>query len=501
MAHIAHRITNFVSHHRLATLVALLVASEAIYLLAFLRRYPLLTYWDVPRLDMGRIANRSPMWAAEFIVAFVALFVLYAVAIRVCHSGPSQLWDVIILGILIFGMTLVLVFPIGAGDVFDYVVHGVLLVRHHVSPLVEVGTSYPNEPLMRYASWRNSPSYYGPLWSWMEAGMDVLAGSRDLPANLIGFKGLALLALLIDAWLIARIVALRAPEHVLASVVAFAWNPLVMFEAATNGHNDLTMLTFVLAALLAWERGRWAWAVVAMTLAVLIKAPPWPLLALLTVATVAQAQGRQGKLRRAAIIAALVVGTFSLGYLTFPQPLASLLNLRERFNLFTNSLPTIIVLLLRFVMPRAAAEWLARTLTLFAFELFLAWQAWRVWQAPERLLRACFETVAFLLLFVTPWFQPWYVTWLVAIAAACALGRARRLAGLFSLTVTWSYVVFGFVWFWFPAQLNWGNTLGAQAVGFVVTYTLPLVYLVRHKFQMSNFTPSQEPGAGSQIAS
>jgi hypothetical protein len=354
---------------------------------------------------------------------------------------------------------------------------------------------------MRFSSWRNSPSYYGPLWSWLEAGIDVLAGSRDLLANLIGFKGLALLALLIDAWLIARIVALHAPRYVLASVVAFAWNPLVLFEAATNGHNDLTMLAFVLAALLAWERGRWAWAIVVMTLAVLVKVPPWPLLALLAVATVVQAQGRQGKLRRAAFIAALIVGTFSLGYLTFPQPLASLLNLRQRFNLFTNSLPTIVVLSLRLVIPRAAAEWLARTLALFAFELFLAWQAWKVWQAPARLLRACFETVAFLLLFVTPWFQPWYVTWLVAIAAACAIVRAQRLAGLFSLTVTWSYVVFGFVWFWLPAQLNWGNTLGAQTVGFVVTYTLPLAYLVRHRFQISDLDPSQELGTGPQTTS
>jgi hypothetical protein len=48
---------------------------------------------------------------------------------------------------------------------------------------------------------------------------------------------------------------------------------------------------------------------------------------------------------------------------------------------------------------------------------------------------------------------------------------------LFSLTVTWSYVVYGFAWFWFIPQMNWGNTLGAQATGFLVTYALPLAYL------------------------
>jgi hypothetical protein len=303
-------------------------------------------------------------------------------------------------------------------------------------------------------------------------------------ANLIGFKALAFVAVLIDAGLIARIVGQHRPELELASMAALAWNPLVLFEAATNGHNDLVMLTLVLMALLAWERKRWAWAVVFMTLSVLIKAATWPLLGLATVAAVAQAQGKQNKMGRGGIIVPLVVGIVGAAYLSLPQPLDSFLNLRERASFFTNSLPTIVVLLLRLILPRATAEWLARTLTLFAFELFWLWQAWQIWKEPGRLLRACFETVAFLLLFVTPWFQPWYVTWLVALAAACAYDRARTLAGLFSLTVTWSYVVFGFVWFWFPAQLNWGNTLGAQTVGFAATYALPLAYVIQHKFQM-----------------
>ena len=72
--------------------------------------------------------------------------------------------------------------------------------------------------------------------------------------------------------------------------------------------------------------------------------------------------------------------------------------------------------------------------------------------------------------------------WLVALAAIYPPREAKSeakltLTRLFSLSVTWSYVVYGFLWFWFIPQMNWGDMLGVQAVGFVVTYTLPLAYL------------------------
>ena len=55
----------------------------------------------------------------------------------------------------------------------------------------------------------------------------------------------ALAGVLCCAWLIAQIVARRAPDRALQSVVFLAWNPLALFEATTNGHNDVIMLAGV----------------------------------------------------------------------------------------------------------------------------------------------------------------------------------------------------------------------------------------------------------------
>lgn len=490
------RFTSVILRHRVAALTAILIASEAVYLLAFVRPYALLRYWNVPLLDLGKIAQRNPGWAAEFVGAFLALFALYALAVWLCGArqpGPSQdgglqsgdTWTliiVVVVGTLVLSGTLMTVYPIGAGDVFDYVVHGILLARYHVSPHVAVGASFPQEPLVSFSGWRHYPSYYGPLWSWLEAAVDLAAGPQNLLANLLGFKVLAIAGLLCCVWLIARITAWRAPDRVLPGLVFFAWNPLALYEAAANAHNDFVMLAFVLAAFLAWQRRRWVWAVTAMTLAVLIKVPPLPLLGLLGVAVVAQAPGWAAKLYRAAMAAMMVVAVAGMAYLTLPQGLPSVLTLRSRADLFTHSLPTVVVLLLRFVAPRATAESLTRVAALFAFEVAVAWKAWQTWQKPERLPRASFEAVTFLLLFATLWFQPWYTLWLVALAAILGntegASSAQKLAGLFSLAVTWAYVVYGFAWFWFAPQMNWGNALGVQATGFIVTYTLPLAYLI-----------------------
>ena len=74
---------------------------------------------------------------------------------------------------------------------------------------------------------------------------------------------------------------------------------------------------------------------------------------------------------------------------------------------------------------------------------------------------------------MTPWFQAWYVTWIVALAALYPRPTAPAQAGLFSLTVLISYVVFGFAWFWFLSFANWGNALGINLAAVATTYLVP----------------------------
>ncbi|MER3405867.1 MAG: hypothetical protein C4289_12510, partial [Chloroflexota bacterium] len=61
------------------------------------------------------------------------------------------------------------------------------------------------------------------------------------------------------------------PEAALAAYVFVAWNPLALYEAAANAHNDLLMVFATALALELGARRRWALALPALTLGVLTK--------------------------------------------------------------------------------------------------------------------------------------------------------------------------------------------------------------------------------------
>ena len=60
-----------------------------------------------------------------------------------------------------------------------------------------------------------------------------------------------ILAYLGSATLIYLILKQRQPRWAVAGTIAFAWNPLVLLAVAQNGHNDIVMIFFLLAAVWA----------------------------------------------------------------------------------------------------------------------------------------------------------------------------------------------------------------------------------------------------------
>jgi Gpi18-like mannosyltransferase len=145
-------------------------------------------------------------------------------------------------------------------------------------------TAAGNLTLGRYATFRREPSPYGPLWAWIGAAVVGTLGTGSLVANLLAFKVLAVLAYTLQAALIYLILCRRKPALANVGLLAFAWNPLVLYEFVANGHNDAVMMAFVLLGVFFWDRGRIYLMVAALTAALLIKIPVAFLLPLFLVA-------------------------------------------------------------------------------------------------------------------------------------------------------------------------------------------------------------------------
>ncbi len=521
---------------RLVLLLVLGSLSELVYVTFFLRPYPLLTYYTTPLLDLGKIADRSRLSAAAFATAFLLLFILYYAGYRLCLGQHSSHWPWAVLAfVAVFSLTLLFVYPVGAVDIFDYIINGRILAHYRLSPFIHVASEFPFDPLTPYAAWQTIPSAYGPLWAFLAAGINLLAGSADLLANVWAFKGLAILFYVLDIGLIYSILTEIKPAYALPGAFLFAWNPLLLFETAANGHNDSVMMFFVLLAIHLLLQHRPSLSIIALTGSVMIKfitiiLLPFFLLALLGLEEKrAPQQGRARGSRQARggrfwertrlfkpaaglsslklrplsdrqrqVTSLFAYGSLSLGvmallYAPFWKGFGTI-RLGQRLGMFTDSLPTLVMLLLRLWLDVGQAKWLVGRLTLIALGFFCltkwirlafheqlglsgkADRNGRIAGLSYLLIVVSFEVILFYLFFTCTWLQPWYLVWLLALAALLPDLGTAYLAILFSYTMTWAYIVYHFVWFWYIPAMNWMNRLGVHSLAVGATLVIPWAF-------------------------
>ena len=459
---------------RAGGLAGLWLSSGLVYYFLLLRPYGLLSYLQTPGLSLGKIDKHEAPAAGAFLLCFMTAFGLYALAYRLCKGWRS--WSVaggLVTGGLLLALLLAMVYPVGATDVFDYAVEGELLTMHGLNPMVHPANKVPDLPLLRYATYKYTVSPYGPVWTWFEAGIVWAAGRAGLLGLVLSFKVVAILGYLATCALITINLRRRAPERMAAGLVAFAWNPLVLFEVAVNAHSDVWIGVLVLCGVLFCELWRPLLMFAALTLAPLIKIAVAPLLPLFALAAWRQEPApRRGRL---ALTGGLVIlGIVAISYLSLPQGLQGIGNPLRRSEFFTHSLPAVTKLALELVVPKGTAALVVGIATLCAFAGYFLVQLRNAYRAPGEVVRLGFNTLLFLLLVCMSYFQPWYLLWIMPLAAVYPRPNAPFQVALSTLCVMCSYVMFGFVWFLVP--LFRGKFLGINLAVLATTYGLPWAY-------------------------
>src|SRR5919108_973431 len=157
-------------------------------------------------------------------------------------------------------------------DVYSYIAHGQIVSVHGANPYVATPADFPGLLTRELVGpkWADTPSVYGPLFSHL-AGV-VTRTSDQLDVLVDAFRLLAIAASLATSFVIGAIVRRVRPERAAFAVAAFAVNPVILFQSAASGHNDLLVaLAIAVGAWLAL-RDRTMWAVAVLTCAGLIKA-------------------------------------------------------------------------------------------------------------------------------------------------------------------------------------------------------------------------------------
>jgi hypothetical protein len=223
--------------------------------------------------DPADVSAGTPAQEAGFaLFGCIAVAIYFAASALVLRRPPPRRAVWLILGVALAMRLIVLADPpFRSSDIFRYVWDGVVQL-HGVNPYRYV----PADPAL--ATLRDAAIYphinragyahtiYPPMAQLIFRGAAAIAPSvLAMKAVMLGFD---LLAIGIMLWLLA--LAGLDP----ARIVIYAWNPLVVWEYAGNGHVDAAAIGFIALALLARGRGRSALAGAALGAAVLVKFLP-----------------------------------------------------------------------------------------------------------------------------------------------------------------------------------------------------------------------------------
>lgn len=179
-------------------------------------------------------------------------------------------------------------------DVYSYAYHGKIAATYHANPYLATPSDYPNDVLATFVGpkWVDTPAVYGPLWTQVSSVIARLVD--DVGAFVAAFRVIAIGASLATVFVVARLVRRVRPEREAFAVALVGLNPVVLFQSAASGHNDLLVALSVAAALSLVFSGRELWASAALALGTLVKVTAAvPLLLLWVVVAVRRPRGER----------------------------------------------------------------------------------------------------------------------------------------------------------------------------------------------------------------
>ena len=134
-----------------------------------------------------------------------------------------------------------------SGDVYAYVIYGRLYGLHGLNPYVlGAPLQIAGDPVLgqALAFYGNPPpsDNYGPLWTLLAGLVARLEASSAIVTQVWTHRAIAAAAAVACTAALAYMMRRIAPAERVARVSRWALHPLVLYEAAVGGHNDLLMI-------------------------------------------------------------------------------------------------------------------------------------------------------------------------------------------------------------------------------------------------------------------
>jgi alpha-1,6-mannosyltransferase len=408
------------------------------------------------------------------------LFSIFALSLRYWSrldlTARELAWSGSILALLAWSSL-----PANSPDILMYIAYGriagVYGSNPYLHPYAEIADSFSS-----YA-WTNLPMPYGPVMLPLLMAAGVLS-QLSIVGAIYALKLVSLLVHGGNCWLIYSLLKVWKPNVALYGLFLFGFNPLVLQELLSDGHNDGLMILFGLGAICVLHRGRPSFAVCLALLAGLVKSPGMILWVAILVYLVRQREWRglsQGLLGSFMVL-------LTLKWMLFPT-FQSVLALTNRGSGVYDSLHVLLIgsasrlsYLWYSRSGRATIRVLDREIFALLFLCFALWRLSRV-RDLESLVDEVARVWLGLLIGYAAWFWPWYVTWLVPLAALTESVALRRVITVYSFTVLSLYAFPAYVVERAPLSRMWATLRILLAHLVPLRFAMPFPHLVPHPTQ------------------
>jgi hypothetical protein len=414
----------------------------------------------------------------SLVFGFVITGIGYLAAILLVDLGVSAVRGAALLVLivtLVFQATLFVMPGVYTTDISSYIMYGHISAVYNLNPYVYPPNYFPNNPLLNpdwiHPIWWDQPSVYGPLWTdigWLMAKAvspiadltqqqpDGLVLQIGLMDQIFAYRVLMNVVQLVNVglvwWLVGRMMP-NSPRARLAALLLFAWNPLMLFDAAGNAHNDALMVTLVLVGVIPLvgpsgvTNRRWLVGTFFIGMSALIKYTTG-LVGLFYVVPWARRleswRARVLWLGGAFVLIVAVTVLLYIPWLDFPRAFTPLLTAAGGKSwMYSNWAPDLVALTIsdqwldpNGLNPDATHDMVrfwVKAVTRGVFVVYLIWELARLWRIAgdrsrpivEPILEASTRAFLVLILWVLTWVLEWYWMWPLALVAL--LGWRRLL--------------------------------------------------------------------------
>lgn len=377
------------------------------------------------------------------LVLIVSIFICYSLAVVAAKKSRLGRFTFVVSALM--GLAALFIPPFYATDIFYYSITGQITGLYQQNPYLQVPGAFPDSVFFPYNFWVDITSPYGPLWTAF-SGLVVRLSQAHLFWTPFAFKIVNLFALWGCTILIYHLWRNVYPSRSPWGSILFLWNPLVLFESVSNGHNDILMALFIMLGAFFLLTQRPLTGFLAVLLAVWIKYLPAPLAIWLFL--VRLRNDSTSRLRTVISYGVVFVGVLLLVWFPYWEGFDTVASL---FAESARGLSGPIAFVINILSDIFIFEPIMVITTLFItlFVSMLAWGGWRLYTLFRKQSTYTpqdeaidWATIFTWIVVVLPGAHPWYTIPILALLAGFYIHAPRRAA--------WLYVFFSF-WFFYRA--------------------------------------------------